>query len=393
MATADESFYLSANTQNIDYIYEDYSDVDRSGNLLKSTSSDFGKNYSPHNDKQQATNFAPKDDFQFSTFTFGELKLCVLHLCTNASAESLWNAVERFFDESPCVDTEVHSQSKVIYGNYYQNPQNCSFLAEVGELEDGEQRVLSVRRLGGDAFALTGLFEKLKTYLESEDFDFEEDENSESEVDSDDEEYFEKLEENDEILDDFEEDTCEIDFQYDPELLNMMINDFETSYLDNKNYTMSIFAHASESKQNRDFMLKGQWLEKIKKLICKQLENGKDFGDATLTRNTCVFLKNLLEDMEIDRETLVCVVKAMSEWCPGQKDCGRQIGYLHSSRQVMVEADQIFAKIVENSIFSDEDVEEIITTNLTCTELKQVEDFASDCCLEFQSFVLYQFQV
>jgi len=206
----------------------------------------------------------------------------------------------------------------------------------------------------------------------------------------------EKVEENDgktNILYDIEENGCEIEFQYDPEFFNMMINDFETTYLENKNYTMSIFACASESKENREFMLNGKWLEKIKNLICKQLENGKDLGDATLTRNTCVFLKNLLEDMEIDRETLVCVVKAMSEWCPGQKDCGRQIGYLNSSRQVMVEADQIFAKIIENSIFSNEDIEEILTTNLTCTELKEIEDFASNCCLEFQSKFFAQLQV
>jgi len=381
MAIEEKSFYLSATEYAVEDIYGDDEDVYKSGTMLNCTASnENGKSFPPKISP-------PPVDFQFSTFTFEELKLSVLYLCTVCSAEMLWKSVEKFFAESECVDTEVHVDSKLIYGNYYQNPENCSFVAEVGHLEDGEQTVLSVRRLGGDAFALTLLFENLKDYLESEDFEFEEDENSE--VDSDDDSDME--EDNKMVIIEEEKEDCQIEFEYDPDLLNMMINDFETTYLENKNYTMSIFAYASESEANRNFMLKEKWSKRIKTLICKQLEFGKELGDATLTRNTCVFLNNLLEDMEIDHKTLVCVVKAMSEWCPGKKECGRHIGYLQSSRQVMVEADQIFAKIIENNTFSVEKIEKIINANLTCAERKEIEDFVSDSRVEFKSKFFTQF--
>lgn len=382
MATGEDANYLNATN----FERDDNSRLDR---LFKARHDNYKAGTSFKSDaiypqKNIFQNKIYTKDEAFPTYTSQDLSFSLQHCCTIVPAEELWDGVTNFFDQSQFTDTETNSESKVIFGNYYKTPEDCTFLATVAKLEEGERSVVDIRRLKGNAFILTELVENMKDYLrEVEDITILDDDDEDF-SDDDSEEFLEENNNKNEIegyeLPNFED--CILEFEYDPELLHMMIDDFEKTHLENKNYSMSMLAHTSERKQNRELMLEGQWLEKVKKLVFNQLKSGKDLSDATLTRNTCVFLKNLVEDMEVDVECLNFVVKAMAEWCPGNEDSGRYIGCLQSSHQAMVEIDQIFAKIIKSGSFSEEFIANIIKEQLTKSELERV------CLFEFESGIM-----
>lgn len=379
MATSDpNSTYLSANAQHVEQRNELYSSP--VGNVIRKNEEDIKIN----------TN---TNDEDFPSYTLKDLTLSILYVCTISSPKDVWEALRRFFEEKESMDTETHSASKVIYGNYYQNPQDCSFLVSVGKMEDTEHSVVDLRRLNGDAFLVTQLFESMKTHLSEEEEIALVEDNSEdlSESDSENFEEEDNTTKKNKIVD-FE--NSEVEFEYDPDLLELMIKEFEKSKLEavfeNKSSTMSLLAYASDKEQNRKFMMGEKWLGRIKKLVRAELDSG---SDAALTRNTCVFLKNMVEDMEIDNETLKCVIKTMAKWCPGQEASGEvNIGCLQSSRQVLVEVDEIFQNISENSPFSDEQIEKIMNEELTTDEFKQISEYVSRSHIEFGSGVLAELQ-
>merc|ERR1719300_2001338 len=53
---------------------------------------------------------------------------------------------------------------------------------------------------------------------------------------------------------------------------------------------------------------------------------------------------------------LTALVKTMGEWCPGKENNGKYIGYLQSSRQVMLTIDQILAKVMKINQNSEEKI-------------------------------------
>lgn len=302
------------------------------------------------------------DNFSFPSFTPQDLSFAILYICVNASPEDLWKSSKRFFDGCENTDTETHSKARVTFGNYYRNHEHCSFLAAFGQTEDGKRGVVELRRMNGDAFVLMELFRKMKHYLIAEEgLDLLEEEDDSEDLS---ESVSSDSEGGDDEYEGVEFGNCEIEFAYDPGLLYMMLYDFAESDFETKEHTMSILASASELEDNRKLMMESKWLSKIKQLIFNQLECGKDHTNAALTRSTCVFLKNMIEVMEIDDDTLFSIVnalsKAMAEWCPGKKDDELYIGCLQSSRQVFIEADHIFQKITENSRFCLEDIEKIM---------------------------------
>merc|ERR1712156_689711 len=102
---------------------------------------------------------------------------------------------------------------------------------------------------GGDAFILSEFFKKMKEHLSTEEeFDLEEEEDSE-EFDDDFGFGMEDDEEDGFELPDF--DNPMMEFEYDPELLYMMIDDFHNTHLQEKNYFMSMLSHNAVRKENR----------------------------------------------------------------------------------------------------------------------------------------------
>lgn len=380
MATSGNETYLSANAEHVEQPEELFSS--RTSIQNKQSENEYDKDIFDKNE-------------DFPTFTLKDLTLSILYVCTISTPKEVWDALRRFFEEKESMDTETNHASKVIYGNYYQNPQDCSFLVSVGKMEDSEHSVVDLRRLNGDAFLATQLFEAMKIHLSEEEEIALVEDNSEdlSESDSENFEEEDNTTKKNKIID-FE--NAEVEFEYDPDLLELMIKEFEKSKLEavfeNKRATMSMLAYASDKEQNRKFMMGEKWLERIKKLVRAELGPGEKVSDAALTRNTCVFLKNMVEDMEIDLETLKCVIKTMAKWCPGQKDSGSHIGCLQSSRQVLVEVDEIFQNISENSPFDDDEIEKIVKEELTTLELEQISEYVSRSHIEFGSGVLAELQ-
>lgn len=73
--------------------------------------------------------------------------------------------------------------------------------------------------------------------------------------------------------------------------------------------------------------------------------------------------------MEVDNRILTAVVKAMGEWCPGQENTGKYIGYLQSSSQVMLLIDQILAKVMKNNPKSEEEIVKMMYQELEENEM------------------------
>merc|ERR1712034_244640 len=118
----------------------------------------------------------------------------------------------------------------------------------------------------------------------------------------------------------------------------------------------------------------------------EQLNSEKDTCDATLMRNTCLFLKNLAEDMEVVPKTVHAAVEAMARWCPGDEDNGRYIGCLQSSGQAVIEIAQFFNKISKD--FEPEKIQEMIKNGLTESQYNRICQFAEKRGEEVEGSVL-----
>jgi len=365
--------YLSGFSTNLDELYYPVEENYRSATVLQQKTIDqVDQNNRPFESttKQQVE----KVDV-FPTLQLVDLTFSLLKCFTSDSPTQLWGSILSFFANCPLVDFEVNHEAKVLYGNYYQTIRDCSFLVSVGNLKDDEEKrsVLDVQRLAGDAFLLQELFEEMKSELRQTVFLEEEDDDDEAsssdEEDSEDDEYaFSKFEDvsNTSLFPDLENEI--IRFENDLGLLKMILN-YESVHLEERNYYMSILAHTSQIEDNKTLMLGEAYVDKVKKLICSQLEASKDRSNATLIRNTCVFLNNLAEDMEVDNRMLTALVKTMGEWCPGKENNGKYIGYLQSSRQVMLTIDQILAKVMKINQHSEEKIVKIMYQELEENEM------------------------
>lgn len=385
MATGgDNDSYLCSQTQQIDDLFNFEEEVNyRSGTAFKIQE----KNHfeTSHPVPHKVTSEAKVDEFP--TLSLFHLTFSLLQCTTSDPTTNLWEAVQMFFDERESVDVETNSDAKVLFGNFYQTPRDCSFLVSVAKVENSEQSIVDVTRLNGDAFLLHGLFEEMKDHLREMVFLTEEDDDEDSDSEDEEEmgEYefgFETEEEVKESLD-FEDNILQ--FENDKGLLYMMLNNFDSVHLDEKNYHMSLLAHSSQREDNKCLMLEGESAQKVKDLVCNTLQTPKDSSNATLIRNTLVFLNNLVGHLKLDDDILIAVVKAMGDWCPGHEDNGQVIGYLQSSRQVMIEIDEILSKVMENNEISHEDVTKIVSQELEELQTIIVCRFAQQGSLDFRS--------
>lgn len=384
MATGgDNESYLCSQTQQIDDLFNFEEEVNyRSGTAFKvQEKNHFGTS---HSAQPKSTSEAKVDEFP--TFSLFHLTFSLLQCTTSDPATNLWEAVQMFFDDRESVDIETNSDAKVLFGNFYQTPRDCSFLVSVAKVENSEQSMVDVTRLSGDAFLLHGLFEEMKDHLREMVFLTEEEDDEES--DSEDEEEMGEYEfgfETEEVKESLDFEDNILQFENDKGLLYMMINNFESVHLDEKNYYMSLLAHSSQREDNKCLMLEGENAQKVKDLVCNTLETSKDSSNATLIRNTLVFLNNLVGHLKFDDDILIPVVKAMGDWCPGHKDNGQVIGYLQSSRQVMIEIDEILSKVMENNEISHEDVTKIVSQELEELQTTIVCRFAQQGTMDFKS--------
>lgn len=311
----------------------------------------------------------------FPTLQLVDLTFSLLKCCTSDPIAELWTSVLSFFANCPLVDYEVNSEAKVLYGNCYKTIQDCSFLVSVATLKNDEEKrsVVDVQRLSGDAFLLQELFEEMKSelrqtvFLEEDGEDNYDEASSSDEEDSEDDEYAFSNCENVSQFPDLENEILR--FENDLGLLKMMLNNYEKTHLEEKNYYMSMLAHTSHQEDNKSLMLGETYVDKVKTMICSQLEASKDCSNATLIRNTCVLLNNLVEDMEVDNRMLTALVKTIGEWCPGKQNTGKYIGYLQSSSQVMFIIDQIMAKVMKINQNSEEKIVEIMYQELEENEM------------------------
>jgi len=170
---------------------------------------------------------------------------------------------------------------------------------------------------------------------------------------------------------------------------------------------MSMLSHNAVREENRNLMLDEKMHAQVKDLIENQLGEKRGYGSASLTRNTCLFLKNLASEMEIDDDTIKAASEAMGEWCPGA-DAGRvsdknqlifydhedasNIGELQGSRQSMIEISQFFQCLIEDGKYSAEKIKSIMSDTLTADQMNRIGTFTSsrdEECLQnlFGSFV------
>jgi len=323
-----------------------------------------------------------KTESVFPSYT--QIDLSTLYLFSSDAPLVLWNELKEFFECTPNVDPEVNEQSRVVYGNFYDTPQNCSFLASVAQMKDSDESVLDLRRLDGDAFLLNDFFKILKNYLaerelvkpgddDEDDIDFFGDEDDDDIFAFDDEDGEMGLE-----LPSLDPFKTMMEFEYDPDMLHMMVSDFKDTHLEEKNYFMSMLCHNAVREENRKLMLNEQMHGQVKELIENQLkEKNTDFGgSAALMRNTCLFLKNLTCDMEIDDEMVKAVSEAMGEWCP-RNDAGCNIGNLQGSRQSMIELAEFFQQLIDGAKYSEGDILDIMSNTLTTEQVKRIGQFAS----------------
>merc|ERR1711879_614702 len=222
-------------------------------------------------------------------------------------------------DDEYKVDSEVNEAAKVVYGNFYQQSQKCSFAATVAKM--GDNCVVDVRRMYGDAFLLKTYFDLLKKFLIERELV----ENDKEDNDDDDLNL---------VLPDLDPHNTMMEFEYDTKFLHMMINGFTDTHMEEQSYFMGLLAYNAGRQMNRTLMLDEKVKDQMKNLLQEQLQKKKDYSNASITRDTSVLLKNLACDMEIDTELIQAASKAVGEWCPG-KNSGRRIGELQGSRQAL----------------------------------------------------------
>lgn len=323
--------------------------------------------------------------------SYSQADLSTLHLFCSVAPVVVFSQLKQFFEDTPNVDPEVNEDQKVVFGNYYarESPQICSFLASVGKMKDSTESVLDVRRLDGDAFLLNDFFKMLKNHLVEKElakpdiFDDDDEEDDEDDLWGDDDE------DDDLAFDDGEEEMrleipsldphkIMMEFEYDPEMLYMMISDFKDTHLEEKNYFMSMLSHNAVRAENRNLMLDEKMHDQVKELIEIQLKTPKkDCASASLTRNTCVFLKNLTTDMEVDDVTVKAASQAIGEWCPGRKDDGSAIGELQGSRQCMIEISEVFQYLIDGGKYSEETILNILSETLSPEQITRIGQFTS----------------
>jgi len=152
---------------------------------------------------------------------------------------------------------------------------------------------------------------------------------------------------------------------------------------------MSVLSHNAVRDKNRELMLDEQMHDQVKELIETQLRENKERGSASLTRNTCLFLKNLAGEMKIDDGTVKAAVEAMGQWCPGQ-DAGT-IGELSGSRQSMIEICKFFQHLIQDGQYSEEDIINFVRETLEPEQINRIGDFAAtpydDCLNVFSTMV------
>merc|ERR1711879_21482 len=244
-------------------------------------------------------------------------------------------------DDEYKVDSEVNEAAKVVYGNFYQQSQKCSFAATVAKM--GDNCVVDVRRMYGDAFLLKTYFDLLKKFLIERELV----ENDKEDNDEDDgyasmsyDDLFASDDDGDDdddlnlVLPDLDPHNTMMEFEYDTKFLHMMINGFTDTHMEEQSYFMGLLAYNAGRQMNRTLMLDEKVKDQMKNLLQEQLQKKKDYSNASITRDTSVLLKNLACDMEIDTELIQAASKAVGEWCPG-KNSGRRIGELQGSRQAL----------------------------------------------------------
>jgi len=343
-----------------------------------------------HREQQVVRDVAPEKDNSskkinvesawFPSYT--QIDLSTLYLFSSVAPLVLWNELRQFFEHTPQVDPEVNEESRVVFGNFYDTPQDCSFLASVAQMKDSDESVLDLRRLDGDAFLLNEFFKILKNHLVEKEFvkPDEDDDDEDLFGDGDDEDFF-AFDDGDDgemglELPFLDPHKTMMEFEYDPEMLHMMVSDFKDTHLEEKNYFMSMLSHNAVREENRKLMLDENMHSQVKELIENQLKEKKDGSSASLMRNTCLFLKNLTCDMEIDDETVKAASEAMGEWCPG-RDAGCSIGNLQGSRQSMIELSEFFQHLIEGGKYSEENILKIMSDTLTTEQVKKIGQFAS----------------
>lgn len=347
-----------------------------------------------------------KDDKQISTekafFPVFSEDFASLYCFASVAPLVLWTHLKQFFEDTPHVDPEVNEEARVVFGNFYQTPQKCSFLASVAQTKDSNESVLDVRRLEGDAFLLNDFFKILQKHLVDLDLVTAKDEDDDDIFgDEDDDDDYEDLFMSDGEEDGFGLELPDLDphqtmmeFEYDPDMLYSMITDFKDTHMEEKNYFMSMLSHNAMRPENRNLMLDEKMHGQIKELIETQLKEKKDYSNASLTRNTCLLLKNLACEMEVDNETVKAATEAMGEWCPG-KNAGRvrdklpfiknderffNIGELQGSRQSMIEISEFFSHLIEHKQFSELDLLTIMRDTLNSEQIKRIGGFISSRC-------------
>lgn len=311
--------------------------------------------------------------------------------------------MKEFFDEAQNVDPEANEEAKVVSGNFYKNTQDCSFLASVASLASGEEEenrsVVDVRRIQGDAFALNDFFKVLRKHLIEADLVEPEDELMGDDDDDMMEDYSDLFMSEDEGEDDFGDKLNNdlalptsldpfnhmMDFSYDPDMLYMMIEDFKDTHQEEKQYYMSMLSHNAQLETNRQLILQEERHSQVKELIEHQLGLARDRSSASLTRNTCVFLKNLACDLKIDEAIVKAALEAMGEWCPGsrtqnvsEEEEDSVIGELSGSRQSMIEICQFFQQVLKFGKYTKENLVETMQDTLTMDQINRISEFTSN---------------
>jgi len=310
----------------------------------------------------------------------------LLHVKSMHEPGTLWDALTQFFEETENLDPEVNDQAKVVTGHYYNTPQDCKFMTgvyRVNEKDTEEKSIVDFRRLSGDAFLMNDFFHLVVEWLTNKEL-------VEPEEDSEDEFTDEPFTDDEDLLSEVEDmdgafnvvpmnpHKNYLQFDYDEGLLNMWIERYQESHMEDKDYVMKMMSFNAELESNRDFMLQRS-AETLKELIETQLKETKEWNSAPITRNTCLLLKNLSQSdaAMVDAETIKAVCEAMATWCPGQ-NASPVIGEVRESRQSMLEMAEFLTNMVENQKLDQDLISNVMKESLNTNQMDKIVNFAAN---------------
>lgn len=310
----------------------------------------------------------------------------LLHVKSMHEPGTLWDALTQFFEETENLDPEVNDQAKVVTGHYYNTPQDCKFMTgvyRVNEKDTEEKSIVDFRRLSGDAFLMNDFFHLVVEWLTNKEL-------VEPEEDSEDEFTDEPFTDDEDLLSEVEDmdgafnvapmnpHKNYLQFDYDEGLLNMWIERYQESHMEDKDYVMKMMSFNAELESNRDFMLQRS-AETLKELIETQLKETKEWNSAPITRNTCLLLKNLSQSdaAMVDAETIKAVCEAMATWCPGQ-NASPVIGEVRESRQSMLEMAEFLTNMVENQKLDQDFISNVMKESLNTNQMDKIVNFTAN---------------